>query len=36
MTDDPQTECLQPHDRIDGPITLAEPDPAWVRQYARE
>lgn len=36
MTDDPQTEYLQPRDRIDGPIALAEPDPAWAEQYARE
>jgi len=32
----PEPEFLRPRERVDGPITLAEPDPAWGRQYARE
>jgi GrpB-like predicted nucleotidyltransferase (UPF0157 family) len=36
MTDRPKLEYLQPPVRSDGPIFLAEADPAWVGQYARE
>ena len=36
MSDRPELEYLQPPVRSDGPIFLADPDPAWVGQYARE
>ena len=36
MTDAPQPEFLTRPVRVDGPITLAEADPAWPRQFARE
>ncbi|HZM25827.1 MAG TPA: GrpB family protein [Gemmatimonadales bacterium] len=36
MSEQPQPECLQPPVRTDGPIRLAEADPAWAAQYARE
>jgi GrpB-like predicted nucleotidyltransferase (UPF0157 family) len=32
----PQPEFLEPPVRIDGPVRLAEPDPAWPVQFARE
>jgi GrpB-like predicted nucleotidyltransferase (UPF0157 family) len=32
----PQPEFLQPPVRVDGPVRLAEPDPRWPAQYARE
>jgi GrpB-like predicted nucleotidyltransferase (UPF0157 family) len=32
----PQPEYLQPPVRADGPIRLADPDPEWAMQYARE
>jgi GrpB-like predicted nucleotidyltransferase (UPF0157 family) len=31
-----QPEFLQPPVRIDGPITLADADPGWAAQYARQ
>lgn len=36
MSDGPQLEYLQPPVRADGPIRLAEPDPEWAAQYARQ
>jgi GrpB-like predicted nucleotidyltransferase (UPF0157 family) len=36
MSEQPQPEYLQPPVRTDGPIRLAEADPAWAAQYARE
>jgi GrpB-like predicted nucleotidyltransferase (UPF0157 family) len=36
MTDAPQPEFLTPPVRVDGPITLAEANPAWPDQFARE
>ena len=36
MADDPQPEFLEPPVRADGPVRLAEPDPTWPQQYARE
>ena len=36
MSDGPQPEYLQPPVRADGPIRLAEPDPEWAAQYARQ
>jgi GrpB-like predicted nucleotidyltransferase (UPF0157 family) len=36
MAEQPQPEFLQPPVRIDGPVRLAEADPAWPAQYARE
>lgn len=36
MSDEPQPEFLQPPVRADGPIHLADPDPEWAAQYARQ
>ena len=36
MADDPLPEFLEPPVRTDGPVRLAEPDPTWPEQYARE
>jgi GrpB-like predicted nucleotidyltransferase (UPF0157 family) len=36
MVDVPQPEYVTPIARADGPIKLAEYDPAWVEQFARE
>ncbi len=36
MPEQPRPEYLQPPVRADGPIRLAEPDPAWAEHYARE
>ena len=36
MSEQPQPEYLQPPVRADGPIWLADPDPEWAAQYARE
>jgi GrpB-like predicted nucleotidyltransferase (UPF0157 family) len=36
MTDAPQPEFLTPPVRVDGPITLAEADPAWPERFAGE
>ena len=36
MTRPPQPEFLQPPVRIDRPITLADADPGWAAQYARQ
>lgn len=36
MSDAAQPEYLQPRNRVDGSITIAEPDPAWAEQYARQ
>jgi GrpB-like predicted nucleotidyltransferase (UPF0157 family) len=36
MPQPPQPEFLQPPVRIDGPITLADADPGWAAQYARQ
>jgi GrpB-like predicted nucleotidyltransferase (UPF0157 family) len=36
MSEQPQPEYLQPPVRADGPIRLADPDPDWAAQYARE
>ena len=36
MTDTPRPEFLIPPVRVDGPVTLAEPDPQWADQYAQE
>jgi GrpB-like predicted nucleotidyltransferase (UPF0157 family) len=36
MPDGSQPEYLQPPVRADGPISLAEPDPEWAAQYARQ
>jgi GrpB-like predicted nucleotidyltransferase (UPF0157 family) len=32
----PPPEFLQPPVRVDGPVRLADPDPRWPAQYARE
>jgi GrpB-like predicted nucleotidyltransferase (UPF0157 family) len=34
MGDADATELLQPRARLDGPVILAEPDPAWPAQFA--
>ena len=36
MPGGPQPEFLQPPVRADGPIRLADPDPEWATQYARQ
>ena len=36
MAEQPLPDFLQPRVRNDGPVRLAEPDPAWPAQYARE
>jgi GrpB-like predicted nucleotidyltransferase (UPF0157 family) len=36
VSDEPQPEFLQPPVRADGPIHLADPDPDWAEQYARQ
>jgi GrpB-like predicted nucleotidyltransferase (UPF0157 family) len=36
MSDGSQPEFLQPPVRADGPIRLADPDPEWAAQYARQ
>jgi GrpB-like predicted nucleotidyltransferase (UPF0157 family) len=36
MSQPPQPEFLHPPVRIDGPITLADADPGWAPQYARQ
>jgi GrpB-like predicted nucleotidyltransferase (UPF0157 family) len=36
VSDEPQPEFLQPPVRADGPIHLADPDPGWAEQYARQ
>ena len=36
MPKHPQPEFLQPRVRVDGPVRLAAPNPAWAEQYARE
>jgi GrpB-like predicted nucleotidyltransferase (UPF0157 family) len=36
MTDASRPEFLTPPVRVDGPITLAEANPAWPEQFARE
>jgi GrpB-like predicted nucleotidyltransferase (UPF0157 family) len=36
MPEPPHPEFLEPPVRADGPISLAESDPAWVEQYAQE
>jgi GrpB-like predicted nucleotidyltransferase (UPF0157 family) len=36
MSDPAPPEFLQPAVRIDGPIWLADPDPEWPAQYARQ
>jgi GrpB-like predicted nucleotidyltransferase (UPF0157 family) len=36
MTDVPQPEFLVPPVRLDGPVTLSDPDPAWAEWYSRE
>jgi GrpB-like predicted nucleotidyltransferase (UPF0157 family) len=36
VSDEPQPEFLQPPVRADGPIHLAEADPDWAEQYARQ
>ena len=36
MFEQPQPEYLQPPIRADGPIRLADPDPEWAAQYARQ
>ena len=36
MSDTSQPEFLIPPVRIDGQVSLAEPDPAWANWYARE
>ena len=36
MTDPPQPEYLRPRARLDGPVVLAEPDPAWPEVFAGE
>ena len=36
VTRRPEPDFLQPPVRANGPIILAEPDPAWAGQYARE
>ena len=36
MADEPQPDFLEPPVRVDGPVRLAEPDPTWPAQFARE
>ena len=36
MPEPPHPEFLEPPVRVDGPIRLAESDPVWAEQYARE
>lgn len=36
VSDFPQPEFLRPRERVDGPIILVAPDPAWPGQYGRE
>jgi GrpB-like predicted nucleotidyltransferase (UPF0157 family) len=36
VPEQPQSEFLQPRVRVDGPVRLTDPDPAWAEQYARE
>jgi GrpB-like predicted nucleotidyltransferase (UPF0157 family) len=36
MFEQPQPEYLHPPIRADGPIRLADPDPEWAAQYARQ
>ncbi len=36
MPEDPPPEFLVPRVRLDGPVRLAEPDPAWAARYVRE
>jgi GrpB-like predicted nucleotidyltransferase (UPF0157 family) len=36
VTELPQPEFLEPPVRIDGPVKLADADPRWASQYARE
>ena len=36
VTSRPEPEFLLPPVRANGPIVLAEPDPGWAGQYARE
>ena len=36
VTEVPQPEFLVPPVRVDGPVTLADPDPAWADWYTRE
>jgi GrpB-like predicted nucleotidyltransferase (UPF0157 family) len=36
VNDRPEPEYLLPPARADGPIFLADPDPDWPRQYARQ
>lgn len=36
MPDAPPPDFLVPPVRLDGPVRLAEPDPAWAEQYGRE
>jgi GrpB-like predicted nucleotidyltransferase (UPF0157 family) len=36
MVEVPQPEYVTPIVRADGPIKLAEYDPSWVEQFARE
>jgi GrpB-like predicted nucleotidyltransferase (UPF0157 family) len=36
MSASSQPEFLQPRRRVDGPIRLADPDPEWPAQFARE
>jgi GrpB-like predicted nucleotidyltransferase (UPF0157 family) len=36
MSEQAQPEFLQPPVRADGPVVLAEPDPEWAAQFARE
>jgi GrpB-like predicted nucleotidyltransferase (UPF0157 family) len=36
VTDTPQPEFVVPPVRVDGPVMLAEPDPAWARWYLHE
>ena len=36
MSDTEPPEFLIPPVRVDGPVTLAEPDPAWAERYVQE
>lgn len=36
MAEPTETEHVLPRVRVDGPVHLAEADPAWAEQYARE
>jgi GrpB-like predicted nucleotidyltransferase (UPF0157 family) len=36
VSDEPQPEFLEPPVRVDGPVRLADPDPEWAAQYARQ